>query len=109
MMSLIRKSHIPEIVVIHKMLNNWKEEIINSFILVDGRRLSNGIMESRNSIVKLIKKTGNGYVNFAHFRNRCMHCMNKDALSCLSDAQLSIRMKERNEVPIKNNYHAYND
>ncbi|WP_255616614.1 transposase, partial [Longicatena sp. 210702-DFI.1.36] len=57
MMSLIRKSHIPEIVVIHKMLNNWKEEIINSFILVDGRRLSNGIMESRNSIVKLIKKT----------------------------------------------------
>ena len=92
MMSLIRKSHIPEIVVIHKMLNNWKEEIINSFILVDGRRLSNGIMESRNSIVKLIKKTGNGYVNFARFRNRCMYCMNRDALPCLSDAQLPIRM-----------------
>ncbi|MCB6603904.1 transposase, partial [Erysipelatoclostridium ramosum] len=59
----IRRTHIQEMVDIYKMLNNWKDEIINSFIIVNGRRLSNGIMESRNSIVKLIKKTGNGYVN----------------------------------------------
>lgn len=93
--SLIRKTHIPEMKIIYKMLNHWKEEIINSFIIVDGRRLSNGIMESRNSIVKLIKKTGNGYVNFARFRNHCMYCMNKDAMPCLSDAQLPIRMNGR--------------
>ena len=67
--------------------------IINSFIIVDGRRLSNGIMESRNSIVKLIKKTGNGYVNFARFRNRCMYCMNENALPSLSGAQIPIKMK----------------
>ncbi|MCC2832441.1 MAG: transposase [Clostridium sp.] len=48
--------------------------------MVDGRRLSNGIMESRNSIVKLIKRTGTGYVNFARFRNSCMYHMNKDAI-----------------------------
>lgn len=89
----IRRTHIQEMVDIYKMLNNWKDEIINSFIIVNGRRLSNGIMESRNSIVKLIKKTGNGYVNFARFRNRCMYCMNKDALPSLSDAQIPIKMK----------------
>ena len=91
-MKVIQKTRIPEMVVIYKMLNNWKDEIINSFILVNGRRLSNGIIESRNSVVKLIKKTGNGYVNFARFRNRCMYCMNKDAVPCLSDAQIPIKM-----------------
>lgn len=92
-MSTIRKTHIQEMIDIYKMLNNWKDEIINSFIIVDGRRLSNGIMESRNSIVKLIKKTGNGYVNFARFRNRCMYCMNENALPSLSGAQIPIKMK----------------
>ncbi|MCB7224951.1 transposase, partial [Anaerostipes caccae] len=78
-MKEVRDCNISEMIEIIKMLNNWHDEIINSFIVVNGKRLSNGIMESRNSIVKLIKKTGNGYVNFARFRNRCMYCMNKNA------------------------------
>lgn len=90
---LIKKSKIPEMISIYKMLNNWAEEILNSFIVINGRRLSNGIMESRNSIVKLIKKTGNGYVNFARFRNRCMYCMNKDSCPDLSGNAIPIKMK----------------
>lgn len=58
--------------------------------MVDGRRLSNGIMESRNSIVKLIKKTGNGYVNFARFRNSCM---NKDAIPNMAGFDIPLKMK----------------
>lgn len=83
---------VAEMIAITKMLNHWRIEIENSFIRIDGRRLSNGIMESRNSIVKLIKKTGNGYVNFARFRNRCMYCMNKDAHMDISGSNTKIKM-----------------
>ena len=86
-------------IAIYKMLNNWTEEILNSFIVINGRRLSNGIMESRNSIVKLIKKTGNGYVNFARFRNRCMYCMNKDSNPDLSGNAIPIKMKGHKRGP----------
>ena len=97
----ISKSKIPEMIAIYKMLNNWTEEILNSFIVINGRRLSNGIMESRNSIVKLIKKTGNGYVNFARFRNRCMYCMNKDSNPDLSGNAIPIKMKGHKRGPYK--------
>lgn len=83
-LSFIRRSKIPELISVYKMLNNWSDEILNSFIVVNGKRLSNGIMEYRNSIVKLIKKIGNGYVNFARFRNRCMY---------LSGNTIPIKMK----------------
>lgn len=85
--------NISEMIEIIKMLNNWHDEIINSFIVVNGKRLSNGIMESRNSIVKLIKKTGNGYVNFARFRNRCMYCMNKNAKPNMAGYDVPLKMK----------------
>lgn len=89
----IRKSKIPEMVSVYKMLNSWSDEILNSFIVVNGKRLSNGILVSRNSIVKLIKKTGNDYVNFACFRNCCMNCMNKDATFDLSGNSIPIKME----------------
>lgn len=92
-MKEVRDCKIPEMIEIIKMLNNWHDEIINSFIVVNGKRLSNGIMESRNSIVKLIKKTGNGYVNFARFRNRCMYCMNKSTKPNMSGYDVPLKMK----------------
>ena len=61
-------------------------------------------MESCNSIVKLIKKTGNGYVNFARFRNRCIYCMNESALPSLSGTQIPIKMKGKIEDHIKISY-----
>ena len=75
------------------MLNNWHVEIINSFIVVDGKHLQNGIIKSRNSIVKLIKITGNGYVNFARFRNRFIYCLNKNAKPNMAGYDVSLRMK----------------
>jgi len=59
-------------------LINWRQEIINSFIRYDGKRVSNGPIEDRNSTIKTIKKVANGTSNFDRFRNRIMFVVNKD-------------------------------
>lgn len=61
-----------------KLLNYFKEEIKNSFIVIDNRRLSNGPMEGVNSRLKCLIKNANGYKNFSRFRNRCIYTINKD-------------------------------
>ena len=70
-------------------LNNWKFEIVNSFIVYKGRRLSNGPMEKRNDLIKKILKIANGYTNFKRFRNRAMYCLNT-----LSDHDYPIKLKD---------------
>ncbi len=42
-------------------------------------------------------------LTFARFRNRCMYCMNENALPSLSGAQIPIKMKGKKEDHIKNN------
>ena len=59
-------------------LSKWKYEIINSFIRVDGKRITNGIIENRNKSIKLLKHSSNGYLNWSRFRNRIMFCLNPD-------------------------------
>jgi len=87
---------VNEFIPIISMLLNWKEYIINSFILVDGRRLSNGPLEGTNSQVKRLLKVGNGYANFRRFRNRIMHCYNKEiVLSPVSKKIPKIPRKKR--------------
>jgi len=44
-MNMNKDCKIPEMVEILHMLNNWHDEIIHSFIVVDGRHLSNGIRD----------------------------------------------------------------
>jgi len=61
-----------------RLLDHWKEEIKNSFITIDGRRLSNGAMEGVNSRLKCLIKISNGYTNFGRFRNRCMFSINEN-------------------------------
>lgn len=58
-------------------LENWKEEIIASFSIVNGKRVSNGPIEGRNSLAKKVLKLANGYSNFQRFRNRIMYSLNK--------------------------------
>lgn len=45
--------------------------------LYDGRKLSNGPIEERNRIVKIILRLANGYTNFNRFRNRVLYVLNK--------------------------------
>lgn len=63
-------------------LIKWFDEIVNSFTLFNGRRISNGPIESTNSRVKTILKVSNGFKNFSRMRNKIMYSLNKD--SCIS-------------------------
>jgi len=64
-----------------QLLEKYKEPIINSFVMVEkigkaGKytsRLSNGPIESINRKVKDLKRSGRGYKNFEHFRNRFLY------------------------------------
>lgn len=60
-------------------LDYWKEEIISSFSLVKGQRVSNGPIEGRNSMIKKVLHLANGYSNFFRFRNRIIYSLNKYA------------------------------
>ena len=83
-------SHIIE------MLNNWEEYILNSFTIVDGRRLSNGPIEGCNSQIKKLMRISNGLENPARFRNRLMHCYNNEAvLSPAKERIVKIKRKPR--------------
>lgn len=72
-------SNIKEFIDAANMLNNWKNEIVNSFAKVKGCRVSNGPIEGRNSLIKKIIRIANGYTNFQRFRNRVIYCLNKFA------------------------------
>ena len=73
-----RKHRLTEMRTFGKTLENWREEIKNSFITVNSRRISNGPIESTNSKIKTIIKTANGIRKFSRFRNRVMYSINKD-------------------------------
>jgi hypothetical protein len=77
----MRKALKEHLIVIASTLDNWKQEIANSFIPCrrnDGKiiRLSNGKIEGKNSYIKKMITLTNGYSNFERFRNRAMYCEN---------------------------------
>ena len=71
-------SEIDEMKKFAKTMRNWKEEIVNSFIEHDGKKVNNGIIENRNKSIKLIKHSSNGYRNWERFRNRVLYSLNDD-------------------------------
>ena len=62
-------------------LKDWNGEIVNSFHKFKGKRVSNGPIEGRNSLIKKILRIANGYSNFKRFRNRIIYCLNRFAAS----------------------------
>ena len=56
MISLFSNSSIPAYNLFSNTLINWFDEIVNSFTVINGKRLSNGKIESINSRVKIILK-----------------------------------------------------
>ena len=61
---------------ISKTLKSNFEYIINSFTRINGKRISNGPIESTNAIIKMIVKTSGGYRNFDHLRIRALYVLN---------------------------------
>ena len=72
-----RVSGINSFEVLAGTLNNWKQEIVNSFCTYNDLRVSNGPIEGRNSLIKKILKLANGYSNFYRFRNRIIYSLNR--------------------------------
>lgn len=70
---LCRESEIEEFIEASKTIENWLEYIINSFI---DERLSNGFTEGLNNKIKVIKRIGFGFKDFAFFRLRLLYILN---------------------------------
>ena len=71
-------SGIVEYEEFYKMLQNWREEIINSFTKINGRRINNSYMESKNKEVGRLIFSANGFKNFKRTRNRMLYCLNEE-------------------------------
>lgn len=74
-----QKSKIPEYVETWKMLVNWQTEIINSFNIYNGKRISNGSMERVNRNIKTLFGISFGSSNFTRMRNRILFTNNENA------------------------------
>lgn len=92
--SLIRRmiiSNIPEMIDCAKALKNWEEEILNSFIWIEGRRLSNGPIEGKNNYIKKIISSANGLQNFERARNKFIYSQNLYEKYTVSEHQKKIK------------------
>ena len=74
-----KSSNIKEYIPFWKLLQNWHNEIINSFNRINGYRISNGPIERVNRTIKNIIEIGFGSTNFVRMRNRIMYCVNDNA------------------------------
>lgn len=75
--NLMINSSIKELNICGYTWNHYKEYICNSFIKINGNRLSNGPIEGINSRVKTLKKIYCGYRNPQRFYNRIILIVNK--------------------------------
>ena len=86
---------IQEFIPVIQMLSNWKEWIINSFNIVNERRISNGPIEGFNSNFKKMMTVSNGLFSHLRFRNRLMYCYNRP--NCIVPVKTRIIKKSRGE------------
>lgn len=77
MIRLFGECGIKEYEKFYNLLINWSEEIINSFTRVNGKRINNSYIESRNRSIDRLIYNANGFTNFRRTRNRIMYCINK--------------------------------
>ena len=73
-----RNHKLLELRTFGRTLDNWKDEIRNSLIVCQNRRISNGPIEATNSKIKTIIKTSTGIKSFTRLRNKIMYSINKD-------------------------------
>lgn len=74
-------ANIPEYNDFLTTLINWKQEIINSFIIYKNRRINNGVAESMNSIIATVIYNSKGIRNHDRRRKRIMYVINKSGFN----------------------------
>lgn len=75
------ETNIPEFADFISAIYHWKDEIINSFTIVHGRRISNGIAESLNAKIQLIIYNSKGIHNSERRKKRIIYALNKNSFS----------------------------
>ena len=89
------QSGIDEFAKLAKMLETWFDEIVNSFKFYNGRRISNGPIESLNRRLRIITSNSYGMNNFTRERNRFMYCFNVDKYLVFENFSIKRHMKKR--------------
>lgn len=59
------------------LLQNWRDEIINSFTIYKGRRINNSVAESMNALIKDLLHNTKGIRNSERRKKRIMYAVNK--------------------------------
>jgi transposase len=91
-------SNIPEMIEAASTINNWLNEIVNSF---KDDKYSNGFTEANNNTIGKIIDRGYGYKNFEFFRLRALAILHK---SYSNDIRKNSKNDEfRNGIFFKNN------
>lgn len=90
-----KRSGISEYMPFWKLLENWKNEIINSFTRINGVRISNGPIEKANAEIRKLIKVSYGCSNFTRFKNRIMYVINDN------EPILGTRKKQTNKRKFK--------
>ena len=90
LISMFTEANIKEYEEFIGIMKNWRQEIINSFIICDitGNRLSNAKSETMNSQIKTHIRISKGLGNFNRFRKRMLYCYN-DKLFCIVTEKLT--------------------
>lgn len=70
-------AHIPEYCEFITSLSNWRDEIINSFIVYRGKRINSSVAESMNAIVSTLLFNTKGIKNVERRRKRIIYAVNK--------------------------------
>lgn len=83
------------------LMKNWREEILNSFIQINGRRISNGPIESINGRIKVIMRNALKYKNFERLRQRIMYCINKSSLPTMTNQKKTNKQPGKERGPYK--------
>ena len=60
----------------HLLLVNWREEITNSVTELEGKRINNSFIKSKDRLVSKIIYNANRFRNFKRTRNRIPFCLN---------------------------------
>lgn len=95
----IKTAQVVEMLPLVGTLNNWRGEIINSFVWINHRRISNGPIEAINGTLKKMKNNANGFRNFKRFRARAFLIINKKY--SFSAKNNTIAMKHPSRGPYK--------
>lgn len=96
-------SSIEEMNDFGRLLIHWKDEIINSFMIVDGKRLSNSYIERQNEEIRKLFYISHGFSNFRRTRNRILYSLNESEpiLSKRRDNTNKRHFKPRGKYKIK--------